>query len=257
MLSVAIIIIIVLTPLIIKSSISIVPEEVLEVIVIALLFEVGYFLLKLYRKEVKRNLEANEVLQLEKINLEERLMNAFKYIGSVNVQIDEIKSAFSDIKKYPESRQDFKYIMQFLGNKVLSMADTDWVRFRIIDTTNMNTLREYSDARGAAVLSVNKLSNKTLLENNSIPGCVVIKSTQENFSIKTFCIIKSNYINKDQEVLLKAIVNQLEMLFLMLASNYYRDTNDGNIINKNISEKKRLCRWQCCSTISIMARRGN
>ncbi len=107
-------IVMIFTPLIINRGLSIVPEEVLEVIIIALLSGVSSVLITLYRKEVKKNLDRCRILDSEKSIIEKRLMNAFKHIGSVNVLIDEVRSAFSEIKKYPENKQDFKYILQFI-----------------------------------------------------------------------------------------------------------------------------------------------
>jgi hypothetical protein len=225
-------IIIIFTPLIINNGLSIVPEEVLEVIIIALLFGVGYLLITLYRKEVKNNLERCRILDHEKNSMEERLTDAFKHIGSVNVQIDEVRSAFSEIKKYPENKQDFKYILQYFGNRVLCMTNSDWVFFRIIDSTNLSTLGEYYEARNSTALLKHNFSNKKLLENDAIDAGEIIKSTQENFTIKTFCVIQANLIGKEQEVFIKAIVNQLEMLFLIFSSNYYRETGNNKVETK-------------------------
>ena len=166
--------------------------------------------------------------------MEERLMSAFKHIGSVNVQIDEVRSAFSEIKKYPENKKDFKYILQFLVNKVLCMTDSDWVLFRIIDAANTSTLGEYYEARGDTASLKYKFSNKKLLVNDSIHGCTIVKSTQENFTIKTCCIFQASLINRDQEILIKAIVNQLEMLFLIFSSNYYKNTSNGKKISNGL-----------------------
>jgi hypothetical protein len=225
-------IVIIFTPLIINNGLSIVPEEVLEVIIIALLFGIGYILIMLYRKEVKNNLERCRILDSEKNSMGEHLMDAFKHIGAVNVQIDEIRSAFSEIKKYPENKQDFKYILKFFGNRVLCMTDSGWVFFRIIDSTNLSTLGEYYEARSNTKIIKPNFSNKKLLENNSMDGYKIIKSTQENFNIKTFCVIQASLLTKDQEIFIKAIVNQLEMLFLIISSNYYKETDARKIKSK-------------------------
>jgi hypothetical protein len=230
LLSITIAAVIIFTPLIINSGISIIPEEVLEVIVIALLFGIGSVLLRQYRKEVEKNLLVCDNLTKINNNLEERLMSAFKHIGSVNIQIDEVRSAFSEIKKYPENKRDFKYLLQFFGIRVLCMTDADWVIFRIVDATNTTTLGEYCEARGDNAVINQKVSNKNLLENGSITGCKIIKSSQENFYIKTFCIIQTASLNRDQEILIKAIVNQLEMLFLIYTSNNLNKAIDGKNI---------------------------
>jgi hypothetical protein len=222
---VLILVLIISTPLIIPEGISFISEEPLEALIIAILFLVGFFVRKLYQNEAEKNKRAYESLKNEKINVEERLIDAFKHIGSINVQIDEIQSSFSDIRRYPESKQDFKNILQFMGQRILGMTDADWVLFRIIDIASGATLREHCETRGNAVLLKHTFSNKDLKENTDIDSCKIIKSTQENFNIKTFCILQVKKLNKDQEVLIKAIVNQLEMLFLIFSSNYYKNSN--------------------------------
>jgi hypothetical protein len=216
---------IILTPLVISEGISVISEEPLEAITIAVLFLIGFFVRKLYKNEAEKNKNAYENLKNEKLNVEERLIDAFKHIGSVNVQIDEIRSSFSDIRKYPESKQDFKNILQFMGQRILGMTNAEWALFRIVDIAAGVTLREYCETRGNAILLKHTFSNKDLKEKANIDNCIIIKSTQENLNIKTYCILQVKRLNKDQEVLIKAIVNQLEMLFLIFSSNFYKNNN--------------------------------
>jgi hypothetical protein len=221
---------VIFTPYIIKSGFMLVEEETLEVIIIVFLFGIGYVILKLYRREVENNLKELERIKRERHALESRLTEAFKYIGSINVQIKEIKSAFSDIKKFPESKKDLKYILQFSADKILSIINTDWAIVRIVDINNSKTLREYCRARGEAVLIKYKIDNDDLLKNKKLNGYKVITSSQENFYIKTFCVIPAQNISRDQEDLAKAIITQLEMLFVIFSSNYYKNTRiNGNI----------------------------
>lgn len=228
LLTITIALVIIFTPLIITGGLPLIPEEVLEVLCISVLSGIGLLLFKLYRNEVKKNLDTCDVLTNENNNLEMHLMDAVKHIGSVNVQIDEVRNAFSEIKKYPETKKEFKSFLQFFGARVLCMTDAGWVHFRIIDSETSATLGEYCEARGDAAATKPKIGNKQLLDNRPIPGCNIIKSTPENFSLKTFCIIQTAELNRDQEVLITAIVNQLEMVYLIYASNYSNKTAEGN-----------------------------
>jgi hypothetical protein len=220
-----ILVFIILTPLIISEGISVISEEPLEAFIITILFLVGFFVRKVYQNEAEKNRNDYERLKSEKIIIEESLTDAFRHIGSINVQIDEIRASFSDIKKYPESKQDFKNILQFMGKRILGMTDADWALFRIIDVASGATLREYCETRGNAALLKHNFSNKDLLEGVTVKECVVAKSSQENFNIKTFCLVHSKTLNKDQITLITAIVNQLEMLFLIFTSSYYKNVN--------------------------------
>jgi hypothetical protein len=222
---VAIFLLIVFTPYIIRLGFTLFDEEIAEVAAIALFFTVGYGIFFLYRKEAARNRNELDSLKRDKGALEKRLTEAFHYIGTVNIQIEEIRSVFSDIRKFPENKRDFCSILQFLAEKVLCMVNAAWVLFRIVDTQNLDTLSEYSESRGNAFLLNHKISNKRIVSNEKLEGLSVVQSGQGNFHIKTFCIIPKEKHSRDQEVFIKALANQLEMLFIIFASTYYTNSH--------------------------------
>ena len=224
----AIFLLIVFTPYIIRSGFTRFDEEIAEVVAIALFFAVGYGIFFLYRKESARNRNEIDRLKQDKGALEKRLTEAFHYIGTVNIQIEEIRSAFSDIREFPENKKDFHSILQFLAEKVLCMVNAEWVLFRIVDTQNLDTLSEYSESRGNAFLLNHKISTKHLVSNEVFEGLTVVQSGQGNFHIKTFCIIPKEKLSRDQKVFIKALVNQLEMLFIIFTSSYYQNSHFKN-----------------------------
>jgi hypothetical protein len=212
---VSIFLLIAFTPYIIQSGFTVLEEQLTEVATIILLFAIGYAVLFLYRKEVDRNLNKLNRLEEEKGTLKNSLTEAFKYIGTLNIQIQEIKSVFSGIRKFPENKKDFGYILQFLADRTLSMVNAGWVLFRIIDTENLNSLGEFSETRGNSMPPQYKISNRILITNEELKGFTVVGSGHENFYIKAFCIIPKAEISNDDEVFVKAVVNQVEMLFLI------------------------------------------
>lgn len=228
---VMIFLLIVFMPYIIRSGFTVVEEDFVEVIGITLMFSVGYFIALLYRREAARNRENLIRLKRDKGALEHRLSEDFKYIGAVNVQIEEIRSVFSGIRKFPENKKDFHNILQFLAQRILSMVNVEWMLFRIINTQNLNTLNEYSENRGNAVLPDQKVSNRQLASNEKFEAFTIVGSRQENIHIKTFCIIPEKKFSRDQEVFIKAVVDQLEMLFIIFISVYYKNNylKDGSL----------------------------
>jgi hypothetical protein len=228
---VAIFLLIVLTPYIIGSGLTVIQEEIAEVGAIILLFTVGYIVLLLYRKEVDKSQRELNRLKQVKGALETRLSEAFKYIGTVNIQIKEIKSVFSDIRKFPENRGDFRYVLQFLAERTLSMVNAKWVVFRIVDMRSLNTLSEYSEIRGKVAPHKHKISNKELTSNEKSEGITIVGSGQENFHVKTFCIIPKEKLSSESKVFISAVANQLEMLFLIFTSTYYKNSHfkNGNL----------------------------
>ncbi|MBI4779408.1 hypothetical protein HY797_03070, partial [Candidatus Falkowbacteria bacterium] len=99
--------------------------------------------------------------------MEKKLDEAFKYIGQINVQISEIRSIFSDVKKYPENKKDLKYSMEFMANKILGIINADWVVLRIIALDNLTSLTEYNLARTEGASIKQSISNKELVDNKS------------------------------------------------------------------------------------------
>ncbi len=195
---------IVFTPLLISHGISIFDEEVIEAGMLFLLVVISFAIYSLYRKELRKR--------------EEELNETQSYIGSVNLEVEQIKSIFDVITKYPESKEDFKFIFEALAQRALAGVNSDWVLFRIIDIQSGKTLTEYTKARGAAVLLKSEISNKELMENKNPESCLAVASEQENLNIKVFCIMPVKQLNKNQEVLLKAIVSNLCMLYLVFDS---------------------------------------
>ena len=199
-----------------------VAEELIEGLLIAALLVVGYFVMSLYREERNTYRSSFKELAFKNADAEGRLSDAFKYIGALNVQIEEIQSIFSSLKKYPTAKKDFKNSFQFLSERVLSIVKTDWVIFRIIDEDNLRTVSEYSKTRGKAVLIKHEISNKSIVSTAMINGCSIISSDDTNLSVKLFCIVPSENLTKTQQNLIKGIVNTLEMMFIMYTSQYYK-----------------------------------
>jgi len=227
---------IIFTPILIKGGSSfIVDEELLESIIVAVLFGIGYFIYRLYEKQTQKDKKELVKLNRDKKTLEERLEEAFRYIGTVNIQIQEVKSILSSIEQYPEKQSDIKYVFEYLGYKILSIVDADWALLRVVDLTKEKTLKEFCAIRNRTAAPKNKISNnKELIENKPKGKYLILKSAQINLGIKAFCVLSSERINDDQIDLIKAITNQLEMLFIIFTSLYYKNSHSDN----NVSNKK-------------------
>jgi len=223
-----VLVLIIFTPYIIRSGFTFFEEQLTEAAFITLLFSVGFAIFSFYRKESLKHQNRLALLKQEKGTLESRLNDAFAYIGSLNIQVNEIKSVFSDICNFPETKKDFAYILRFLAEKALCMVNCDWVVLRIIDVGNLKTLRGHAQTRGNIPALKHKISNKDLAANSTANEFTVISSVQDNFRIRTFCILPPTQLSSDEKVFLRALVNQLEMLFFIFASNYYNNRHKAD-----------------------------
>jgi len=214
------VILIIFTPIFINRGLFFIEEEPFEAIIITLLFATGYLIYSAYKKESENAKKQLVIAEQNKKDMETRLTEAFRYIGAVNVQIQEIKNVFSHLDRYPENKQDIKYIFEYMAGNILGIIDVDWVLLRIINLPDFNTLREHCGTRSSAVMLKHQIHNKNLIKNNADDDYMALTSDQTNLNIKAFVIFPRTKITENQKILIKAIVNQLEMLFIIFAFNH-------------------------------------
>jgi hypothetical protein len=101
-----------------------------------------------YKREIYKQKGLIKKIENDKKTAKEKLIDSFKYIGKINVQIQEINSIYNNINIYPETKNDFKKTLNFLSERILGIVNTDWVLFRIIDRNNQRTITEHLKTRG-------------------------------------------------------------------------------------------------------------
>ena len=191
-------------------------EDISEAIFVSSLFLLMALLFGFYSREVDKYKKQQE-------ELEERLRETFKYIGSINLQLEEMKKVFRSVNKYPESKKDIQALFVHTAERILGIINVDWVLLKIVDVKTGNNLHEYFISRGNKKVDKIKVENKELLKGDCAYGaCSIVKSNQENFNIKAFCILPTVEKNNNQDFLINSIVNQLEMLFIIFNSLYYK-----------------------------------
>ena len=125
----------------------IVEEENIEAILLFILFIMSILIFKLYQREVLKHKEIIEKINNDKKKVEERLNNSEQYIGLINVQIEQIKTIFNGIDKYPQTKGDLKKTFSFFSQRALGIVNTNWVLFRIINSLSQRTISEHFASR--------------------------------------------------------------------------------------------------------------
>ena len=184
-------------PYLVKDSLKfgkdlVLAEETVECSLIALMLLLGYAVIKFYR-------------------------------GKVNVQIAAIKSNLNSMRKYPQFKADLDKTLKILAQSALGIAGADWVEFRIIDLDSHRTIREHHEARAGSTAPRCNTGNRAIVDGRSLPGYSVVSSEWENLTVKAFCILPIEKLTANQEVFLKDLVGELEMLFVIFASQYYKN----------------------------------
>lgn len=161
-----------------------------------------------YRQNTRR-------LSQDKSDLSNKFTDAFKYIGGVNVQIQEIRSIFCELKRYPTSENEFRKELILFARKVLGIVNADWVVIRIIRQTNLKTIKEHLESRRNANFFIKGISNKAIVVNQAIDGYSIVASRTDNSMIMTVCVLPKKSLDYEEKILVEAITNQIEMLYLI------------------------------------------
>lgn len=193
-------------------------EEVLETLLIAVLLSLAYALSRIYKALIRTHREEIQRLAMHNTTLQCRLTEAFKYIGDVNVQLQEIRSVFSLLNRLPQSRKDFKNLLRVFAQKALTIANTDWVAVRIIDRPSLRTVIEHLEPRRKSIALNPHIGNKSIVERGPIAGLSVIRCENETLDMAVACIFPRNELSWEEKTLLEAIAGEIELFFIAFAA---------------------------------------
>jgi hypothetical protein len=207
-------------PLVIRHGLSlthtfVIEEQSLEAVLIVILFGVSFFILKGFKRTLGAYERAAKRAGLDKSRLMSRLTEAFSYIGAVNVEIKEIQSIICGVEHYPQTKKEFKQLLDQLGGKVMAVAGAPWVAIRMISRCNGRTVKEhFVEARKGALPSAT-IGNREILEGRPVNKLRAIGARQQNLDLLTVCILPATPLSEEDIVLITAITNQIEMMFLI------------------------------------------
>jgi len=201
----------------------IIEEEYAEGVLLSILLILSLLLSYLYKHELDHRKNLIQVMKNENKTALKNLVDSFKYIGIVNIQLREMKTIFNTDYLNQETKIDIKKAIIFFSERVLNIVSADWVLFRIIDINTQDTITERFQSRGDAPCQYPHICNKMIVENQISQNSVTIISNRTYFNIVTSCNLPTININKDQHFFINAIVNQLNMLFVVLNSAHYKN----------------------------------
>ena len=208
------------TPLLIRHGISItdhfiIEEEYVETALILALFGISFLILISFMNRLKSYQQAVNRAVHDKSKLVSRLTEAFRYIGRVNVEIQEIESVLCGVAFYPQSKREFKRLVDQLASRAMTIADAPWLVVRMIDRHSGHTVSEHAVQRPPAGLPSITMGNRALVEGRQVDGLRTIGPRQHNLDLLTVFILPASVISKEKIILLTAILNQIEMLFIL------------------------------------------
>lgn len=176
-----------------------------------------------------------EVLSLdEKLRSKEKeLLDAFQYLGKVNVQISMIESVFEKIKA-PSTKNQLKQVYSEFLRIVCSIAEESNAAIRIVNLKTGRTLGEFFNLaeKNKNHLKELNIGNTDLISKFKAGndyeinrGHYLFFSKTESFFVKAFILVhesgEQEGIDIKKRKFLEAIANQCEIAFLLFNSKYY------------------------------------
>lgn len=210
-------------------------EEIIEGSLLGILFILSIWLMNLYKNESSRQKELLKKIIDDKKSADEKLDDSFKYIGQINVQIQQIKSIFNNNNKLPKTRNDFKKTLFYFSERVFGIVNANWVLFRVINCNTCKTIYEQFETRQGYTFDYPHISNKSIIEKQSCAPFTTVISNPQNFNILVCCILPVDIISNDERVFIQAITNEITMIFVILNSTYYKKLD--NLLTDKIPAK--------------------
>jgi len=216
------------TPIIITGSMHvrkkfIIDEDVMEALLLSFLFALNLLIFKFYRQKTSKQEELINKIEHDKKTTDEKLFDSLRYIGKVNVQIEEIKSMFNTTNAYPETKNDFKKSARMLSERILGIVNTNWALCRIINIDTHRTIYECFETRQGFSCRYPHVSNKMIVEKQLVSPFTTVILNPLNLNVLICCVMPVESINTDQHVFIQAIMNEITKLFIISNSSPYKD----------------------------------
>jgi hypothetical protein len=221
---------VVATPLLVRRRILpldklVLDEDLLESILIAVLLVIAGSIYAVYRRELRSvNRQLGRVSSANKV-LKDRLTDAFRYIGTVNVQLQEIHAVFSKSIRYPENRGEFKRMLAEIAFKTLGIVDKDWMLIRIVDRCTLKTHIEHWEMRFRTIPAKICVSNRAIVDQHPQLDVDVTASHRDNATVTAACVFPLPPLNREERILMQSVASEMEMIYTVFTSQAGRIEN--------------------------------
>lgn len=193
----------------------IIEEEIFETALIVILFVISLFVLRRFKRALNAYEHEFGRAGVEKSWLVSRLTHAFRYIGTVNVELQEIHAILCGLENYPGTRKELRQREDYLTTKAMTIARTPWAVARMIDRRSGRTVKEYAVVRPGQVLPSSTIGNREILEGRHVDGLTKIMTHQKNVDLVTVCILPDATCSEEENILLRLITSQMGVSFIL------------------------------------------
>ncbi|MDD5083403.1 MAG: hypothetical protein PHT88_00500 [Candidatus Moranbacteria bacterium] len=223
----ALLLLIVVEPHFISGHIFFVPGAYAQSMVTVILLGIGYIVYLLHQREIKKEKMRRMQVENNLHSSSQRLSDSYQYIGSLNRQISLLPSITSDLfVRYKRDNKSKKFVFEkLLLIAVTTLANASDGLFRFVRVSSSKTEKEFIYKSGKASFSTGRYGNKSLVQERqksttptfSFQGVRVLSTSDRKAPVQCFFLFADGVdISKDQEAMLRAIVDQAQLFFVYM-----------------------------------------
>jgi uncharacterized membrane protein YciS (DUF1049 family) len=206
----------------------IIEEEFIETALMAVLFGISFFILKRFKHKLNNYEKKFSRADKKESKLLSRLNDAFRYIGTVNVELQEIHSILQKLDNYPRTKKEIRQLVDYLATKAMVIAKSPWIAIRMIDKKSGRTVYDSTVVRPGHEFQTGMIGNREILENNTVPGIIKIINRKKNVDLITVCVLPEVECSEEETILIKLIIDQIEMYFLLYHKDFFPSFSKGS-----------------------------
>ncbi|KKS92842.1 MAG: hypothetical protein UV69_C0020G0003 [Parcubacteria group bacterium GW2011_GWE2_43_12] len=153
---------------------------------------------------------------------EQKLIDAFQYIGFINRRLPLLKNLSSDLLSQGKFNSQGKrtIIHSLLGVATSSITKVEWGLLRFIDVASQRTIKEFFYQASLKGAFIPKISNKSLVQM-STPGFQatihVVPTSDHQAEVRGFLVVPQSAAEiRSEYSVLQAIVDQAQLFYRYL-----------------------------------------
>ncbi len=148
----------------------------------------------------------------------QKLVDSFKYIGSLNRHLPLLSQASTDLisGNHQFKRGKKRIFDKLLSLAVVTLAKADWGLLRFIKVSGTKTVKEFTYIMDEKIVVASHISNRELLLQksglNRYKEYVSIRTSDTAADVQAFLVMPHREL-KEQEPLLLAVIDQAQLFY--------------------------------------------
>ncbi len=226
----------VLTPRIVRNNILGFEEVRLEEILIFTFGITGLLVFSAYQRLMEKREQDAKAAEQERDKAKQELVSSYEYIGAMNRQMDSLKRVANDTAAGVLSDDHKKELFQSLVASAAAIVGTSDASVRVVALPQLRTVHEYHTNPASPIRIANKKlrrlhdesRSQEILDGDQGGKILVIPSDRTGDELKTFLLIAIPEVppNMDHGIL-KVYANQAELLHHSMD----RTRMDGDVLS--------------------------